>query len=351
MKKLIYIIVIAILGLQSLVSASPKNAVNILTKYNYLRSPKIAKMIKEKCGVDISYDEYYASSECADFISESGGLNYYDIIIFPNGIYELFSKKIAMTGSTLNQITKYYNPVIKKLYYSRDYPSNVVYFAISVPGFIWNPDTVNISKDDGIEQMFLKAQNNTVILKNSRAAILKLIGNNYDMSPTALADRFKKIIAIANVYITNSYNKLYDRNNFAFAFQNSGDAIAIIKKSKNKKLHFLIHPKYSYLTYDVLVEINLRPETRCVAKILAGKEALKIMQTETFYLSPYETYLSVDSPLFQEAYKPLFDKSYDLKWFNPFTGGNVEKHNKLQSMWHKIHVLPQIMKNHKLILR
>jgi len=345
-----YLYVVIILILQSTVNASPKNTVNILTRYNYLRSPKISEIIKNRCGVEISYDEYYTRGECTKVILQSSGLDYYDIAIIPQGVHDVFDSSIKTQKSNIGKAAVGYSEPVRKQYFSRHYPNNVAYFTLYIQGFIWNPNTLNISKTESILSMFTKAKNNIVIIESSHPAVFNLIDGGYDLSPDLQVNLFRNIIQDADVFITSGYNKLYEKNHFAFAFQNSGDAISIIKKTENKKLKFFIHPKYSYVSTDILIALNSRRETHCVAQALVSKEILKIVQQETFCLSPYETYKSMDDQIFQETYKKIFDETFKKKWFNVFFDNNVEKHNKLHNLWHKIHSLPQIMKNHSLIL-
>ena len=55
------------------------NKVNVLAWFGYLKFPEIHKVVKEKCGVDFSYDKYYTNVEFLRRFSASS--DQYDIIL------------------------------------------------------------------------------------------------------------------------------------------------------------------------------------------------------------------------------------------------------------------------------
>ncbi|CAL7964073.1 conserved hypothetical protein [Gammaproteobacteria bacterium] len=331
--------------------ANPKGTVNILTWYAYLRSPEIISAVKDQCGVEIFYDEYYSVSECLSRITTIRDFYYYDIVIFPSDIYELIKEKLNIKNSDLNKVVKDYSSRIKNHYLLHSYPSNVVYFTLTLYGFIWNPAVITLSTSDSVSSMFEKAKDNIVILVNSFTGVWNLIDVNQKLPCDLLALAFGKIIQSADIYITNGYNKLYDKDRFAFAFQRSGEAVFTIKASKNKSLSFLVHPDYSYISPDLMAELNSRSETRCVARVLAHKKVLDIIQKKTYYLSPYGTYKSVNDPVFQRVYKWLFDNADKVRWLDSFFAKNASEYNELRNMWDKIHLLPRVLKNQSIVLR
>jgi len=348
------IISIVLIMLQATCDANPKGTVNILTWYEYLRSPEITSIVKDKCGVKIYYDEYYNTLECLQRISRvgTGDIYHYDIAIIPSDLYEYSKEKIGVIGvksSNLNKIINGYDSNIKNHYLLRGYPNNVVYFMLSLSGFIWNPMVIKLTANDDISSLFEKAKNNNVLIMNSLIAVWDLIDDNRRLPCAALAQAFDKDIKKnANVYIADGFGGLYDENNIdklAFSFQRSGLAISVIKSSKNKRLRFFMHPKYSYITPDLMAELNTRSETQCAAKVLASKEVLDIVQKNTHYLSPYGTYKSVNDPISWDIYKLLFDNIHKVRWLDSIPASNIKA---LQDMWIKIQLLPRIMKNRSL---
>lgn len=329
--------------------ASPKKAVNILTRYNYLDSPEINSLVKNKCGVEISSDEYSGDAECFRRMNKAVGLRAYDIIIFPEEIYDLIKQQIKVKNSKLSEVAKKYNSHIKDSYLSCNYPNNVVYFMLSISGFIWDPKIVQISATDSTSSMFSKTKNNIVLLLSSHTALCNLIDDDKKLPRGSYVENFEKIIQDADVYIDEHTNKLYGKNNFAFAFQRSGAIVSAVNSSKNKSLSFLVHPKYSYVQPDLMTELNNKPETQCVARVLASKQALDIVQKKTYYLSPYSTYKSVDDPVFQSIYKPMFDNTCKMQRFNRFFFKNIKEYYEVDGIVDKIFMLPQIVKKHSFL--
>ena len=332
---------------QVVYSATPKGMVNILTWYKYLKSPEIASIVNDKCGVKIYYDEYYTTAECLQRVSMIGVGNvyHYDIAIVPGDIYEYSKGRIGAISSNLNKLIKGYDSNIKNHYLLRNYPNNVVYFMLSVSGFIWDPAVAELAASDDISSMFEKAKNNIVMVVDDPIAIWDLINNNRKLSGVALSQAFDKFTKSTDIYITSGYSELYNKSNFAFAFQRSETAVSAIEASRNKRLRFLVHPKYSYIIPDLMAELNTRPETQCVAKILASKEVLDIVQKNTNYLSPYGTYKSINNPIFLDVYKTAFDNIHKMRWLDSVPVNII---NMLEDMWLKIWLLPQVMKNHSL---
>jgi hypothetical protein len=333
---------------QMVFAASPKGTVNVLTWWDYLNSPEITTIIKKKCNVTLYHDEYYCNSE---FLTRfSSNKSFYDIIIFPRTVYELIKEKIAIKNSTLSKVTKKYNNCVREHYLSYNYPNNIVFFVLSFTGFIWNPATINLSASDSSFSMFNKAKDGIVVIANDPVGVENLTNrqmlhnlfiekakNNREAS--LKENSFKQIVQDTTIYITNGYNKLYDNDKFAFAFQRSGEAVFAIKTSK-KTLNFLMHPNYSYVSPDLLAELNTRPETQCVAKTLASKEVSDIMQKKSYYLSPYGTYKLVDDNIFQKVYKQLHNIC-EARWLESIS---TSKYVNLLKKWDDIAILPQILK-------
>ncbi len=128
--------------------------VNILTWWGYLDYPEVVSDIEKKCNVKVSYDEYYSSSE---FLRRERQENY-DIVIFSGTIYDLVKANIGLKKSNLWRQSLNYNPIIRKHYLHSDFTPNVVYFLHSLTGFLWNPNVIDIYKNDSIFEIFKKAK-------------------------------------------------------------------------------------------------------------------------------------------------------------------------------------------------
>jgi len=325
-------------------AASPaKEKVNILTWYGYLRSPEIASAIKNECGVEISYDEYHFTNECLwRFNSSVGGFHTYDVIIFPSELYEVFKKSIEIKNSNLSQAAKDYGDHVKKHYLSQDYTNNVVYFTLPFTGFIYDPKNIKISATDTIDMMFAKAKSNLVVLYCSYPAIRMLFDNDKKLPLSLFVKHFRETMQGAYIYTLNGHIELYDNDRFAFAYQRSGEAISAIKFSKNRSLSFFVHPKHSYIIPDLLAELNTKPKTQCVARVLASKKVSNIVQKEMYYLSPYEKRASLNDLVFQSVYKPLFDNANKIQWSDLSFVASASEYSEVRKVLHKILLLPRI---------
>lgn len=351
-KSFLGIIIFIVLVFHMLCYADSKRPVNILSRYNYLNSPEIISTIKKQCGVEVFYDEYYNTNECLDRIDKTEDFYYYDIIMFPSDVYKLIREKITVKNSNLNSAVKGYSKNIKEHYLSCGYPNNVVYFTLAISGFVWNPRVINLLVNDSISLMFEKAKNNIAIVLDDPVGVWNLMNNSKKKPPyDLLAEIFRRTIKNTDIYITNGYNELYNKSKFAFAFQRSGEAAYILKTAKNKSLTFFMHPDYSYVSPELMAELNTRPETRCVARVLASKKILDVVQKETYYLSPYGTNKSTADPIFQNIYKQLFDGTYKVRWLDSIFVKNSKEFSAIKNMWIAIHQLAQVMKNNFLVLK
>src|SRR5690606_7579461 len=131
----------------------------------------------------------------------------------------------------------------------RNYPKNVVYFAHSMSGFLWNPANISINKNDTIETIFKKSVNKYVVITDDPGEAKKLIEFNGDKNLSI--SNFKKMVQQANVYITNNYSQIYNKPEFSFSYGWSGEALVDLLTS-NKDYQFLVHPKMSYISSDLL---------------------------------------------------------------------------------------------------
>lgn len=292
--------------------------VNVLSWWGYLDSPEVIKELKNKCNANLSVDTYYTNNEFLRRVS-SNKINY-DIIIFSQTIYDLIKNQIPKNNINLTKFSNKFHPIIRKEYLASHFPPNVIYFMHSLSGFLWNPSVINLNKNDTIEEIFKKANNNIVILMDDPVEISNLIrttisSQTYQYKSIINLPNFKNLIQNSSVYIANNYNQIYDQHNFAFAFGWTGDTIAYMKQA-HKEFEFLIHPKLSYISSDLLATMNDSSETACVANVLMTKKVLDILQNSTYYFSPYGDYKSVPLPIYQSVYEDVFNKLATLKWLD-----------------------------------
>lgn len=309
--------------------ASDLETINILTWWGYLNYSKLITTAENTCHVKISYDEYFSNDE---FLRRwEGEKDNYDIIIFSDTIYNAIKNKIPpVKSSTLWKQSLLYNPVIKSRYKKRKYPNNMVYFIHAMTGFLWNPKNISLSSSDSLISIFNKATNNHVVIIDDSVEAKKLIESSL-LEQSKDKDilnvtNFKRLIQNADVYITNNYSQIYKKPKFAFSFTWSGEAVVDIMES-NKKYEFLIHPKLSYISSDLLAQTSNKQSALCVAKVLTTKKAMSIIQNNDFYFSPYTDYTDVINPIFKDIYTRFILALPVLPWLDSTDGASFERLN------------------------
>lgn len=323
-----------------------KTIVNILTWWGYIDDKKIEQQIENECHVKISYDEYYSSNE---FLRRwSNQKNNYDVIIFSNTLYKLLKNDIKIKQSSLRKQSEHYNNIIKNHYRASHYLPNVVYFLHSLSGFLWNPDVVTLNSKDTLESIFNKTKTNTVVLLDDsiEASMLVSLNNAHDSltkpkSPLANVqsnslsiDAFNKLTKNNTVYITNDYSRIYLKSDFAFSYAWSGEAINDLKGS-GKNYKFLVHPHLSYVSTDLLAELNTKPEVHCVAKMLSSRSTLSQLQNKTFYFSPYANREEVTDPFFKSIYSTFLNGLPSYAWIEPLEPQEI---NDISRTWELIKI-------------
>jgi hypothetical protein len=332
-----YILIIYI-SLMTLVStncfAEKEQSVNVITWWGYLDSPEVAQEVKKQCHVNLSHDTYYTNNEFLRRVNTNK--TRYDIIIFTQTIYDLVKNQIPKNKVNLAAISEKFNPIIKSHYKQSQFPPNVIYFMHSLSGFLWNPNVINLSSQDSVEDIFKKADKNIIVMIDDPLEVWNLINKayrpkniinlkNYNESVQINSDSFKKLIQIATAYTSNNYNQVYDQKNFAFAFGWSGDAIVYMKQAK-KSFKFLIHPKLSYISSDLMAAMNDDPKTVCAANVLMSKKVLDIVENNTYYFSPYGDYQTVNDSFYKSIYQEVFKKLSTIQWLEaPPSSADFEK--------------------------
>jgi hypothetical protein len=313
--------------------------VNILTWWGYIdnTSPEIQK-INEKCHVTISYDEYYSNNTFVERMHESP--DNYDIVIFSKTILNEVQQTISNDASNLYTLTTSYLPQFYQNYLSDGLPQNIVYFSLSLTGFLYNPNVVTINKKDSIQTILDKVQDNLVVIIDDavEANVLdtKLSQPNIPQKENTAAnssisawEHFNNVFKNKHVFITNNPDNIITHGDFAVGFLWSGDAIREISEI-NSQLKFFVHPQLSYISADLLATLNENPLTRCVAGELAGKEFLNTLQEKTYYFSPYSTGTTTHNPQFKKLYNDMYEQIDTLPWLAPIS---KDKFNDIKQNW------------------
>jgi len=327
------IILLALLSLLASLLFSPISAqttseknkkpyVNILTWWGYLdQSKPQIKQIETRCNVNISYDNFYSNEQ---FINRLYNTNvHYDIIIFSQTILDAVKNKINLPSSNLYLQSNQYYPLIRRHYLQDKLPHNVLYFMNSLTGFLYNPKVIKLNPEDSVYKIFHDAGSNIVVMIDdpieANFLISLLINKNNPLSmknadEIALTwNNFKNLVQNTQVIITNSPQHIIQLPNFAFAFQWSGDAIQLMQHSHGR-LKFLVHPALSYMSSDLLAELNTNKATQCVAMQLSGKRFLNNLQNRVEYFSPYMNDKVIRNKYFKKIYEDALKALPTLPW-------------------------------------
>lgn len=275
---------IVIAGLVLLFAASAQaKVINVLTWWGYLSDKKIVDAVESTCNVKLSVDEYYSNP---DFLRRLNNQNStYDLLIFSNTVYGLVKDQIKDKGIPLSGLVDQYDPLIRKKFRNSKKPKNIGLFVLSYSGFLWNTKQIQLNETDKIENIFDKAKNKTIALIDDHVEVNRLLNAGGVGNGSALK-RIQSLSKSKKTLVTNTSDALLNKDDFAFSFTWSGDAIKKEHDSKGK-FKFLLHPKLSHVSYDLLASVSKNKSAACVAKYIGGKKFLSSIEDETFYVSPY----------------------------------------------------------------
>ena len=301
--------------------------VSVLTWWGYLDNSWISEMVDSECGVKLSYDSYNSNEELIRRWNE--GKSKYDVLIFSNTIYSALKKEIILKNSKLYRNAEHYHPVIRQQYEKSHFPRNVAYFLHSLTGFIWNPRIINLVDTDNVVGVFQKAKSNmTVIIDDPLETQMLLFSEDsslVDKNSILTYHKFKKITQNSKVFISNQLNQVYDQDNFAFAYQWSGIAIAeLIKQPKYK---FLINKNLSYVSTDLIAQLQDNKPAACVANLFSSKKFLSKMQNDAYYFSPYGNADNISNAQFRAIYKDFLTQISKLSWIRPISLSQLKELN------------------------
>jgi len=311
-----------------------KQQVNILTWWGYLdwAKPEL-KSISKQCHANISFDNYYSYNEFLNRLNNQS--NRYDILIFSDTVSKRFMNRINLPDSRLYQVTRHYMPATKKHYDQMHYPHNVVYFQHAVMALISNPKLIHINQDSNLFSIFNQAGKHIVVMVDDpvEANMILTMGMTKHYKVTSKLfplsiNNFKALMQQSRLIITNTPWHIIRLPDFAVAFQWSGDAIEMVEHNPNLKL--FIDPKTSYITSDLLAELNTTASTNCVARALSSKAFLEKVEKHTYYISPYGTYSHSNNALFRKTYHQIMAAFPTLPWIRSVSS---QKLNQITQIW------------------
>jgi spermidine/putrescine-binding protein len=273
-------------------STQAEESVNIITWWGYLNYPELLSPIEKKCGAKISFDEYYTDLEFAGRTKKVD----YDIAIHCSATQQTYIRSVASQSLDLaSSVKTEYHPSLIKDYEASDYPPNTVYFELSTVGFLFNPKVVDLKATDSIEEIFIKARGKTVVLPDEPAEVLTLLSHTKYQHKKTIAGNLQipstegLMELTKDITIINAVNlaEIFKKPDFAFAYTWSGEAIErIINGDPNLK--FMIHPKLSHWTADMITLLTPNKAADCVARELSSRRFLDTLSSQySYYFSPY----------------------------------------------------------------
>lgn len=333
MKKFTHLLTMLYFSSVICLAHAATSTVNILTWWGYLDYPWIPSYIQKKCHANISFDEYYDNQNFLERFQENHNL--YDIIIFEAPSYKEIKLLLpSIASSTLHQHARKYNPIIKKHYLNQKYPHNIAYFFESMTGLLWNKKNIIIKNNTNIENSLQYTKNHFVIILDDPIYFYRLIRHNKKMKENFSYKSFQELLGKNLIIITNgTYRNIYKSPSFMLSYQWSGEAIKNYEhlNSKNKKnLSFSASPKYSFISSDLIAQLNKKPETICIANALASKDFITRLQKNTYYFSPYTIHKNIKDPFFKGVYIKYISMLPKLKWIK--NNGSLLR-EKIKNQW------------------
>lgn len=304
---------------------SSEPSVNILTWIDTLNNPAIISAAEKKCGVKISYDEYYTNDE---FLRRwETQKKYYDAIIFDDAIYNLVNIP-HFSDNTLWRQSLRYHPTVRAHYQKAKYPHNIAYFMNWTHVFLWSSHNMSISSKDTVSSIFDKT--NKVAIMLNPIAMTKLIkessGKLTLLNKSLDKQHLDKSSTYKDIYFSNEPTQI-KKKDFSFIYGWVGNLIPNLMQD-HKDYTFLIHPKLSPVRSYLITQVKNTEHCSCVVNFLTQKKIASSLQKNTFYFSPYVDSSNIENPFFKEIYKNYIKSLPRLPWMNHLTENDFYKINK-----------------------
>ena len=274
--------VIASFCLQSSIAAEP---VNIIAWWDYI-DPGVIEQAENQCGVEISIDEYYSDPE---FLRRTESTDY-DIAIYSDTVYSRFIESNVTSEKDLQSqfVPEYLEPV-RENFELGNYQKSSVYYQLALTGLLYNPEVAPLSATDSIEEIFAKAKGKTVVMLDEHVEVLYLLSKRQssDLDGVSTIGGIVDLFTDVNINVTNALANLTTKDDFAFAFTWSGEALERIHNT-SPNLAFLVHPTLSHISKDMLTLMTEKDSAECVARKLSEPYHLNLITKSSFYFSPFE---------------------------------------------------------------
>ncbi len=302
----IRVVTLALLNfiLSSTVWGAEKKKVNIMSWWGYLSAESV-KSVEKNCNVDLYVDEYYSSSEFLRRWDENP--KSHDLIIFSNTIFNAVKGKLNK-DKIPNLVSTPYHPLVAEKVKDLGFGGNTRLLTLAFTGFMWNKKNMNISEGLSLESMLNQANDKIVVILDDAIEGLQILDNLKFFQTSQGKGKLK-----AKVVIANDMENLVKQDSFGFAYHWHGGSIDAINKTPGE-FGFMVHPKLSHVTADLLSILTASPESTCVYNQIAGNEFLKKLQKDSFYFSPYGGVSKDDNKLLISLYNNYFLNLGKYRW-------------------------------------
>ena len=319
-----------ILLIELLFNQNAFSSVNIISWWNYLDKETISKLEKA-CNTTVSVDEYYTSDE---FIRRFNKQNNYSIIIFSSGVYNFVSKKIENNQINFGKIKKNYHPNVQKFLKKQIYSENTAVFSLGTTGFLYNSKEIEILKSDNMRDIISKVKNKRFsFLIDDPFESFKLIINDKNISNVDIdVKEFRNLIDGSYFVAANDILKIVEDKDFIFSYSWIGESYQVI--NINSKLNFMVHPKLSYISADLIATLDKKLKTICVTNMLANKDTLEPILSKNFYFSPFGVSQSNNS-FFMKENKIFIDNINELNWLATL---EKDEYKKMINLWYRFKI-------------
>jgi len=312
--------------------AVEKEHLNVLSWWGYFTQENL-RPIEELCRVNLSVDEYYSNTEVLRRLTD--GRTNYEFVVFSDTIYEsaLQHLETENVNIDLTEKTSSYQQNVARKFKKAKYSKNITYFQLALTGFLWQPENIEFEPTTALSKLFEKVGSKLVILIDDHVEGLHFFSKltNKPLSTFPEQKALNEILANARLVIANDIHEAAKRNDFAFAYTWSGDAISVISDNPSSRLKFATHRDLSYVTVDLFYANPKSKAAKCVARAIASDSFLNKVASGHNYLSPYGPTAQKTETAKREIENLVFSKNNELKWIR---STSITDSEKLRTEWH-----------------
>lgn len=310
--------------------------VNALAWRDTISLPAVKQLVEQNCHAKLMVDQYDNNTEF-----ERLWLDHkvdHDLIIFSNAYYPLVASTVQKTKINLQAYTRDYLPAIQTHYQQAHYPINIVYYMLNISGFLLSPEIQpTFSSQTTLTPLFRAAHQGLVVLPNDaqlmQALLARQAGLSLQTNPAVVLTlpHLKQLLQQTQVVMGRGGQQLYQSPHFAFAYDWAG---ALLAAQQHTAFRIVVHPRYSFVSADLLAQVSTRPAVSCTVKTLLSPQAMAMVQR---YSKSYPPIGNVAN-LHDKGYQTLYQASHfkQLTWLS--RPSSLASARALQWYWQQLRV-------------